>query len=103
MTLVNLAREELLWWMKNLKLCNGRKFQQQEPHMIIQQKAGGIQQGSFDRGEMIKGGEAFLHKCSKTSGIKICNANFHKEFVTLGHSCSSRQESCSGISLKDGW
>ena len=56
MTLVNLAREELLWWMKNLKLCNGRKFQQQEPHMIIQQKAGGIQQGSFDRGEMIKGG-----------------------------------------------
>ena len=23
-TLENLAREELLWWMKNLKLCNGR-------------------------------------------------------------------------------
>ena len=24
----NLARQELLWWMENLKLCNGRKIQQ---------------------------------------------------------------------------
>ena len=32
----NLARDELLWWMENLKLCNGRKIQQREPHMIIQ-------------------------------------------------------------------
>ena len=27
-TLENLAREELLWWMENLKICNGRKIQQ---------------------------------------------------------------------------
>ena len=27
-TLGNLAIEELLWWMENLKLCNGRKIQQ---------------------------------------------------------------------------
>ena len=38
-TLGNLAREELLWWMENLKLCNGRKTQQREPHMIIQTDA----------------------------------------------------------------
>ena len=34
-TLGNLAREEPLWWMGNLKLCNGRKILQREPHMTI--------------------------------------------------------------------
>ena len=48
---------------------------------------------------MVKGGEAFSHKCSRTTSIKICNPNFHKEFVTLDHSFLS----CSGISLEDGW
>ena len=52
---------------------------------------------------MVKGGEAFLHKFSRTTGIKICNPNFRKEFVALDHSCSSRQKSCSGISPEDGW
>ena len=35
----NLAREELLWWMENLKLCNGRKIRRREPRMIIQTDA----------------------------------------------------------------
>ena len=48
---------------------------------------------------MAKGGEAFSHKCSRIAGIKNCNPNFHKEFVTLDHSCSSGQQSRSGISL----
>ena len=68
-----------------------------------QQKAGGILQGDFDRGEMIKKGEGCSHKCSRITGIKIFNPNFPKEFVTLDHSCSSRQQSCTGISLDDGW
>ena len=68
-----------------------------------QQKAGGIMQGSSDRGEMVKGGKAFSHKCSRITGIKVCNPNFHKEFVTLDHLCSSRQRNCSGISLEDEW
>ena len=51
---------------------------------------------------MVKGGEAFSHKCSRITDIKICNPNFHKEFVTLDHSCSSGQKSRSGISLQDG-
>ena len=37
------------------------------------------------------------------TGIKIYNPNFHNEFVTLDHSCSSGQQSCSGISVEDGW
>ena len=52
---------------------------------------------------MVKGGEAFSHKCSRTTGIKIYNPNFHKEFATLDHSCSNRQQSCSDISIEDGW
>ena len=35
---------------------------------------------------MVKGGEAFSHKCSTITSIKISNPNFHKEFVTLDHS-----------------
>ena len=54
----------------------------------------------FPQGGMVKGGEAFSHKYSRINGIKI---SFHREFVTLGHSCSSGQQSCSGISLEDGW
>ena len=66
-----------------------------------QQKAGGILQESFSRGEIVKGGEAFSRKCPRITGIKIFSPNFHKEFVTLDHSCSTRQQSCSGISLED--
>ena len=51
---------------------------------------------------MVKGGEAFSHKCSTITSIKISNPNFHKEFVTLDHSSSSGQQSCSGISFEDG-
>ena len=98
--------EELLWWMENLKLCNGRKIQEREPHMIIQTDASTKGWGAYCKrvsGKMVKGGEAFSHKCSRFTGIKFCNPNFRKEFVTLHHSCSSKQKSCSGIFLEDGW
>ena len=52
---------------------------------------------------MVKGGKAFSLKSSRIAGIKICNPNFPKKIVVLDDSCSSRQQSCSGISLKDGW
>ena len=70
---------------------------------MLQQKAGGMLQRSFNRGEMVKGGDAFSHKCSRITGIKVRNANFHKEFVTLDHSCPSGQQSRSGISIEDRW
>ena len=57
---------------------------------------------SFYSLEIVKLGEAFSHKCSTITSIKISNPNFHKEFVTLDHSCSSGQQSCSGISFEDG-
>ena len=41
---------------------------------------------------MVKGGEAFSHTCYKITGIKICNSNFHKGFVTFDHSRSSGQQ-----------
>ena len=58
-----------------------------------QQKAGGNNASAvleLRQGEMVKGGEAFSDKCLK-------------EFVTLDHTCSSGQQSCSSISLEDGW
>ena len=70
---------------------------------MLQQNVGGNTTGEFQQAEMIKGGEAFSHKCSRITGIEICNLNFHKEFVTLDHSLLSGQQSCSGISLEDGW
>ena len=41
-------------------------------------RLGGILQGSFNRGDMVKGGETFAHKCYRTTGIKICNPNIRK-------------------------
>lgn len=35
-TLDDLERKGLLWWIGNIKLSNGRKIQQQEPQMTIQ-------------------------------------------------------------------
>ena len=52
---------------------------------------------------MVREREPFSDKCSRITGTKICNPNFQKEFVTLDHSCSSGQQSCSGISPEDGW
>ena len=49
-TLGNVAREELLWWMENLKLCNGRKIQQREPHMIIKTDASTKGCGAYCKG-----------------------------------------------------
>ena len=88
-----------------LKLCNEKKIQQRE--LIIQTdpstKEWGYCKGILTKGpEMVRGREAFSHKCSRTIGIKNCNPNFHKDFVILGRSCLSRQQSCSGISLEDG-
>ena len=34
-TLGNLAWEELVWCMENLKLCKEREIEQREPHLII--------------------------------------------------------------------
>ena len=84
----------------------GGKFSNEKPiwsfRQIPQQKVGGHTAREFRRGERGKGGEAFSHKCFRITGIKICNPNIHKAFVTLYHSCSSRQQNCSGISLEDG-
>ena len=87
--------------MTNLKLFNWKKINpawsfRQRP----QQKAGGILQRSFDKGEMVKGGEAFSHKCSGITRSKIFNPNFHKEFAFFGYSYSKEQESCSAYLSK---
>ena len=50
MTLGNLAREELLWWIENLKLCNWRKIQQRGPHMIIETDASTKGLGAYCKG-----------------------------------------------------
>ena len=54
--------------------------------------------GVSTRGEMVK-------KNPRITDIKICNPKYYKEFVRLDHSrssCLSAQQSCSGISLRDG-
>ena len=101
MALRNLAREEPLWWMKGLKPCNGKKIQQREPHVIIQTNETKKSWGHTAK-EFIQGGNGFLYKFSRVTGIKICNPSFHEEFAPLDHSCSSGQQSCSGISVEDG-
>ena len=54
-TLGNLASKELLWWMENLKLCNGRKIQQREPHIIIQRDASTKDWGAYCKGVLTAG------------------------------------------------
>ena len=44
--------------------------------------------------EMVTGGEAFSHKCSRITSIKICSFKFYKEFVTLDHSFDCMFLSC---------
>ena len=71
--------------------------------MIIQTDASTKSWGhiakEFPQGKMVKGGEDFSHKCSRITGIKTSNPNFHKDFVTLDHSCSSGQQNRSGIHI----
>ena len=50
---------------------------------------------------MVKGREAFSHKYSRITGINICSPKVTKNLSH--HSCSSRKQSCFGISLEDGW
>ena len=60
----------------------GKKIQQQEPYMIIQTDAStngwGHSAREFRHGEMVKGGEAFSHKCSRTTDIKFTILTFTK-------------------------
>ena len=59
-TLGNLGREELLWWMIKLKLCNGKKIQQREPtpydhsDRCHNKMLEGILQGGFNKGKLSK-------------------------------------------------
>ena len=92
--------------MENLKHFNATNIEHREPHMIIQidasTKGWVLAAREFRQEETVKEREAFSHKCSRTTGIKICNPNFHKEFAAFDHSSSSRQQSCSDISLEGG-
>ena len=54
-TLGNLTRDELLWWIENLKLCNGRKQQQRESHMTIHRDALTKGLGAYCKGVSTRG------------------------------------------------
>ena len=93
--------------MENLKFCNKKGKFSVELSIAhwdrCYNKRLGDTAREFPQEEMVKGGESFSYKCSRNTGINVCNPNFHKEFVTLDHSCSSGQQRWSGISLTERW
>ena len=61
-TLGNLARKELFWWMENLKICNGRKFRNESDHSdrCLLKRLGGVLHVNFDREKWSKE-EKYFH------------------------------------------
>jgi len=60
-TLGELAKLELKWWIENLIICNGRKVHQKEPKFVVQTDASKTGLGAYCRG--VPTGE--LGQCQK--------------------------------------
>ena len=79
----NLARQELLWWIENIRLSNGRKIQQQEPRMAIQTDAskeewGAHCNGNSSRGRWSKKGQGHHINVLEIMAVKFAIQTFTK-------------------------
>ena len=68
----SLSKQELLWWVENLRLNNGRSLRQKEPNLVIQTDASKSGWGAFCNGVSAWGEwsekEENLQKLEKRSG-----------------------------------
>ena len=102
----NLARQEVFWWIENIRLSSGRKIQQLEPQMTIQTDAS-TKGGEHIAKEFQQGGngqkrKGTPHKCFRTNGCEICNLDFHKKSLNFNYSYSDGQESYPIVPLENG-
>ena len=51
----SLSKQELLWWVENLRLNNGRSLRQKEPNLVIQTDASKSSWGGFCNGVSTEG------------------------------------------------
>ena len=91
------SKEELQWWIKNLKICNGCYLIQSHSQGLIQTDAsrmgwGAVCQG-YHRGAMVKGGTFITLKCIRTESRNSCPTycmyKMKKFTVKLGYEYST--------------
>ena len=93
----NLARNELLWQIENIRLSNGRKIQQLQSHGVLI-----ILQRNLSREEMVEKRTGRPQKCFRTNGCEICSSEFDKKSLKFSHSYSNAQQSYPILSLTTG-
>ena len=84
----NFARQELLWWIENVRLSNGRTIQQQEPQITIQTDAstkgwGAHCNGISTRRNKQKKGQRHHINVSELMTVKFAILTFTKNLSNL--------------------
>ena len=102
-----MSKQELLWWVENLRLNNERSIRQKDPNLVIQTDASKsgwgvakVQRG-VNWGEMVRTGE-LTYKCSGSNSSQICDSNIHKRTIKYSNSLTDRQQDCTFISFENG-
>ena len=95
--LSSLSKQELLWWVENLKLKKWKitkvkaiKFN--HTNRCIKIRLESLLQQCINWGEMVRKGGKFAYKCSEVNSRKVWDFNIHKRTIKYSNSFVDRQE-----------
>ena len=99
------SKEELQWWIKNLKICNGRYVIQSHSQVLIQTDAprkrwGAVCQGISTGGQCSKEEQLLQQLLTESSKISIFDLQQTK--ILQSSSFSNRQHHCTTLPCENG-
>ena len=104
----HLAQKELIWWIKNLELQNGRLIIPPRSQVLLQTDASKKVWGEFCQGlrtgggSIVQGRAKSPHQCPGTASNKVCNPLCVQNKKSAFFSYSGRQPGSSILPLKKG-
>ena len=91
-----MAKNELLWSVKNLELCNGRLIIQPQAQVLIQTDAskkgcGGCMSRDQNRGSFVQEGTGSTYKLAGTSIHKVCHLDICQNVENVSYTYPGKQ------------
>ena len=109
LTLVKLtpmAKNEFLWWVNNLELCNGQLVIQPEAQVLIQtdasKKGWGMYVEGSERGSVVQEGTGSTYQSAGTFSHKVCHFDICQNVENVSHAYSGRQHDSIELSAENG-
>ena len=90
-----MAKNELLWWVNYLKLCNNRLITQPQEQVFIQtdafKKAGGLYIERSEQGSAFQEGTGSTYQSARTFSHKVCHLDRCQNVENVSYTYPGRQ------------